>query len=108
MEMIVTRKKSSTNFKLARRRFLTMMEHVPEDGSERKDESEMTREVQRTVDMMAVNLCLLETKPGKIIVSEVIENIRSDGFCLEQFKRRIKNFDDCKGICKDLVSRTLA
>lgn len=83
-------------------------EHCSDDCKHEECEDEAKVDMERTVDMLAVNLCLLEKKAGKKTVEEVINAIRSEDFSKEAFVKRVRNFGDCKQICRDIVRKSLA
>lgn len=77
-------------------------------SEEQKKREEEERALQRTIETLAINLCVLEKKSGKKSVEEIINTIRRDDFNKEAFLKRVRHLDDCKEICRDIVSKSLA
>lgn len=73
-----------------------------------EDNHDGKRDIERTIETLAINLCLLEKKPGKKTIDEIIDTIRRDDFNKEEFVKRVKNFSDCKKICHSILQKSLA
>jgi len=81
-----------------------------EEGGSSENESRHPTIVcdNRGVETVAVNLCMIERKCGKKSIEELITNMRRDDFNLDDFLRQVRNIDDCKNICKSILTRSLS